>query len=111
MRIVACTAGLLALAASGCVTASPGEPVNKVNFGPMSTVGSQVAFDHGCSPDRIRVIRSEGSTVDLDVCGAVRRYKSVASGATSGPAYTWLDVTGAYPASALPSPLPAAAGK
>ncbi|HET8734060.1 MAG TPA: hypothetical protein VFM45_09850 [Anaeromyxobacteraceae bacterium] len=60
----------------------------------------------GCPPERIRVIRSEGVTVDLDVCGVVRRYKSVASGATSGPAYTWLDVTNAYPSSALPAPLP-----
>ena len=110
MKTMACVAGLLGLMASGCVTASPGEPIGKVNFGAMSTVGSQVAFDHGCPQDRIRVIKSEGSTVDLDVCGVVRRYKSVASGATTGLAYTWLDVTNAYPASALPAPL-APAGK
>lgn len=111
MKIMACVAGVIALVASGCVTAHPGEQVSKVNFGPMGSVGSQVAFDHGCPPERIRVIRSEGSAVDLDVCGVVRRYKFVASGASSGPPYTWLDVTSAYPASALPAPLPPADAK
>jgi hypothetical protein len=111
MKTLACVAGLLGFVASGCVTAHPGEPIGKVNFGSMSTVGSQVSFDHGCPQDRIRVIKSEGPTVDLDVCGVVRRYKSVASGAPSGPGYTWLDVTSAYPASALPAPLPPVEGK
>ncbi len=111
MKTIGLVAGAIAIVMSGCVTASPGEPVGKVNFGSISTVGAQVAFDHGCPLERIRIIRSEGSTVDLDVCGIVRRYKSVASGAPAGPAYTWLDVTGSYPASVLPAPLPPAAGK
>lgn len=89
--------------AGGCATA--GSPVSEAYVGTISTVGSQVAFDHNCPKDRIRVIRSEDNTVDLDVCGAVRRYKSVASG-QKGPPYTWLDVTASFPASALPSPLP-----
>jgi hypothetical protein len=93
------------------VTASPGEQVGKVNFGPMITVGPQVAFDHGCPQERIRVIKSDGPAVDLDVCGVVRRYKSVAGGATSGIPDTWLDVTNSYPASSLPQPLQPAAGK
>ncbi len=105
MKTLACAGGLAGLILGGCVTASPGESLGNVNFGAATTAGDQVSFDHGCPPDRIRVIRSEGVTVDLDVCGVVRRYKSVASGARSGPAYTWLDVTNAYPASALPAPL------
>ena len=98
-------AGMMALIVSGCATA--GQPVSQVHVGPLSGVGRQVAFDHGCPEERIMVIRSEVPTVDLDVCGVVRRYKSVAGGANSSPpAGTWLDVTSSYPPSALPAPLP-----
>ncbi len=96
--------GLMAIIVSGCATA--GQPVSQVHVGPLSGVGGQVAFDHGCPEERIRLIRSEWPTVDLDVCGVVRRYKSVASGASSSPSYAWLDVTSSYPPSALPAPLP-----
>ena len=71
--------------------------------GPLSFVEPDVAFDHPCASDRIRVIRSQGTTVDLDVCGLVRRYKAFASGFGGS---TWLDVTNSYPASSLPKPLP-----
>jgi hypothetical protein len=108
MKAIGFVVGAIAVVSGGCVTASPGEPVGRVNFGSISTVGAPVGFDHGCPKERIRVVGSEGSTVDLDVCGAVRRYKSVASGAAAGPAYTWMDVTGSYPAGALPAPLPPA---
>jgi hypothetical protein len=97
-------AGLMALVVSGCATA--GQPVSQVHVGPLSGVGRQVAFDHGCPEERIMVIRSDVPTVDLDVCGVVRRYKSVAGGASSSSTDTWLDVTSSYPPSALPAPLP-----
>ena len=44
-------------------------------------------------------------TVDLDVCGLVRRYKALAGG-VGQPSIAWLDVTTLYPASSLPPPLP-----
>jgi hypothetical protein len=95
--------GLLGFAASACVT--PGEPLSNAVIGPLSTVNGQVAFDHNCPDDRIRLIRTDGVTIDLDVCGQVRRYKPSASG-LAGPQATWWDVTSMYPASALPAPLP-----
>lgn len=97
-------AGLMALIVSGCATA--GQPVSQVYVGPLSGVGRQVAFDHGCPEQRIMVIRAEAPTVDLDVCGVVRRYKSVGGGESSPSTGTWLDVTSSYPPSALPAPLP-----
>lgn len=111
MRFAGIFCVVVGLVGSGCATAGHGEPVSNATFGTLSTVSAQVAFDHNCPKDRIRVIRSEANTVDLDVCGAVRRYKSVASGQTGGPNYTWMDVTSAFPASALPAPLPPATGK
>jgi hypothetical protein len=111
MRFAGIVGVVVGLAGSGCVTAGHGDPVGKTTFGPLSTVASQVSFDHGCPPERIRVIRSDNIiTVDLDVCGVVRRYKSVASGHDGPPQYTWLDVTGSYPPGALPSPLPSVPG-
>ncbi len=65
-----------------------------------------VAFDHGCPEERIRFIRSSSHnldampTLDLDVCGSVRRYKAMGG---HGP---YLDVTSLYPPSSLPAPLP-----
>lgn len=108
MRLVG-VVGVVGLVMSGCATAGHGDPVSNATFGTLTTVAPQVSFDYSCPNERIRVIRSERNTVDLDVCGAVRRYKSFASGQATG--YTWLDVTNAYPASALPAPLPPVAGK
>jgi hypothetical protein len=45
------------------------------------------------------MIRTDVSTVDLDVRGAVRRYKNIGS--------AWLDVTTLYPPSGLPAALAA----
>ena len=96
---------LLVASMDACATArQPGDRVADATVGLLSTIAGQVAFDHGCAEDRIRVIRFLEPAVDLDVCGVVRRYKSVASG---GGGHTWLDVTGSYPASARPEPLPA----
>ncbi len=112
MRAMACVVGLSGFLAAGCVTASPGESLAKVNFGFFNSLGAQVAFDHGCPQERIILIRSEGtSTADVDVCGVVRRYKSVTGVAGSGTSFTWLDVTTAYPPSALPAPLAPVTGK
>ena len=96
---------LLVGSLGACATArQPGDRVADAKVGLLSTIAGQVAFDHGCAEDRIRVIRFFGPAVDLDVCGVVRRYKSVASG---DGGHAWLDVTSSYPASALPAPLPA----
>ena len=109
MRVVGIVGVVVGLVASGCATAGHGDPVGNATYGTLGTVAAQVSFDYDCPKDRILVIRSERNTVDLDVCGTVRRYKSFASGQATG--YTWLDVTNAYPASALPPPLPPVAGK
>ena len=110
MRFAGIVGVVVGLIGSGCATAGNGDPIGNAYVGTIATVGPQVAFDHNCPKDRIRVIRGEANTVDLDVCGAVRRYKSVSSG-QNAQQYTWLDVTNAYPASALPVPLPPTPGK
>jgi hypothetical protein len=109
---------LLALAVLGVACAAPKaggnlEEKNQLTAG--SGVGRQVAFDHGCPPEKVRVIRflsgdpyeggSGVSTVDLDVCGVVRRYKAFAGGMAQ-TAIVWLDVTSLYPPASLPAPLP-----
>ena len=80
---------LFAVSSVACATApKPGESFAGVNTGAFVGVADQVAFDHGCASDRIRVIRREEkyvNAIDLDVCGAVRRYKNVAG--------AWLNVT------------------
>ncbi len=104
MRLGGIVCGFIGLVASGCATV--GEPLSKTVVGPISAAGPQVAFDHGCPSERIRLIRRDDVTADLDVCGVVRRYKIVASGLGGPPNYTWLDVTNSYPPGALPAPLP-----
>lgn len=104
MKSVAMTAGLIGLIVSGCVVAQPrpGASLPEMNY---SGLADQVAFEHGCAPERIRVIRSAPMrlVMDLDVCGVVRRYKLFGDAAP----VTWLDVTSLYPASSIPPPLPA----
>jgi hypothetical protein len=109
MRFVGIVGMVVGLVVSGCATV--GGPISDAKVGPLATAGSQVSFDYNCPEERIRLIRTDNTTIDLDICGVVRRYKSVASGIGGAPAYTWLDVTNSYPASALPSPLPPAKGK
>lgn len=109
MRIAGIACAVIGLAGSGCATV--GEPVSKAVVGPLASAGPQVAFDHGCPSERIRLIRRDDVTADLDVCGVVRRYKMVASGLGGPPNYTWLDVTNSYPPGALPPPLPPVQGK
>jgi hypothetical protein len=54
----------------------------------------QASFDHRCAKERIRTLRQtvDGMTVELDVCGSVRRYQSV-HGAYERRAI-WIDTTG-----------------
>jgi len=94
---------LLTLVIAGCVTMPPsGAPVTLVV---PSMLPNTVAFDHGCALESVRIIRADASdlsmtrTVDLDVCGTVRRYKLFKD--------TWVDVTSLYPPSTLPAPLSA----
>ena len=100
---------VLFVAVIGCATPPrPGEPLAGFEWGVLSTLDAAAAFDHGCPKERIRLIRAGpfggAGGADLDVCGAVRRYKVVAGWSESTS--TWLDVTSAYPPSALPPPLP-----
>ncbi len=60
-----------------------------------------VAFDHQCDPAKIVLLRSRGSTYDLDVCGKTRRYKALEYSRTR-PSAVWLDVTSLYPPGSLP---------
>lgn len=108
MRSVGIVCMVVGLVASGCATPGAGARLTEAN----PTIQSQVEFDHQCPPEKVRIIRSatRGTTVDLDICGVVRRYKAFGTG-NPGDAVTWLDVTNAYPASALPAPLPPVAGK
>jgi len=85
---------LLATATTACATA--GAPLPENPFARQGLVET-VTFEHGCPRDRILLIREGPSTLDLDVCGAVRRYKGVEAG-------SWVDVTSLYPASSLPPP-------
>jgi hypothetical protein len=109
---------LLALAVVGFGCAAPkagGNLDEKNQLTAGSGVGRQVEFDHGCPPEKVRVIRflsgdpygggSGVGTVDLDVCGAVRRYKAFAGGMAQ-TSIVWLDVTSLYPPASLPAPLP-----
>ncbi|ABS26842.1 hypothetical protein [Anaeromyxobacter sp. Fw109-5] len=99
--IAALPLSLVVAASSGCgstrVAAPHGETTRVSQF-----LVNAVAFDHGCRKDRIAVLRKVGAQADLDVCGAVRRYKMVFSGESSE---TWVDVTELYPPAALPRPL------
>ena len=107
---------LLATLAGACAAPRTGANLTESNsLTATSDIKSQVAFDHGCPLERVRVIRSlpAGSssaigtvgTVDLDVCGLVRRYKALAGG-VGQPSLAWLDVTTLYPATSRPPPLP-----
>lgn len=104
LRIAA--AVVLVMATSACVTAKPGQKVGVSTVGELSGIAGPVEFDHSCPKERIRLIRSRRGTVDLDVCGSVRRYKSFAPASENDPGPTWLDVTSMYPPGALPAPLP-----
>jgi hypothetical protein len=108
MRFAGIVGMVVGLVASGCATPGAGARLTEAN----PSIQNQVEFDHQCPPEKVRIIRSatRGTTVDLDICGVVRRYKAFGTG-NPGDAVTWLDVTNAYPASTLPVPLPAAAGK
>ena len=92
---------LLVALSSGCastpVAALHGETTRVSKF-----LVDAVAFDHGCKQDRIALLRKAGAQADLDVCGAVRRYKMVFSGESFE---TWVDVTELYPPDSLPKPM------
>jgi hypothetical protein len=112
MRLNYIVMGLIVLTAATCVTPSSGNPAADVTTGNLvggaldpPALAEQVAFDSGCARERIILIRTEGTTADLDVCGTVRRFKAFAYRA-GGSAFTWLDVTSLYPPSWLPAPLP-----
>ena len=79
----------------------PGSALVSAAF--LNELGSQVEFEHGCPPSRVRLIRQfSGAAMaayDLDVCGVVRRYENAGR-------YRWLDVTSLFPVASLPAPLP-----
>ncbi len=94
---------------SGGATGAAGSPsvpnssADSVGRADLTAIGAQVAFDHGCAQKRVRLIRYHShigrlTALDLDVCGAVRRYKMLGGIA--------VDVTALYPATSLPGPLP-----
>jgi len=93
---------LLVLLVAGCAT-----PLQTSTGGTAyldkDLIGA-VEFDHGCSAQDMRIIRTGRGVVDLNVCGQVRRYRVV--GTTHGTLPLWLDVTSLYPPSALPSAAP-----
>jgi hypothetical protein len=93
-------AGLASVALSACALPGPGARLTEAD----PSIRDEVEFDHHCPPQKVRIIRKagNGTTVDLDICGAVRRYKAFRTG-QPGDAVTWLDVTALYPASTLPS--------
>jgi hypothetical protein len=97
----------LVVTTAGCFTPRAGSSLQESWVGGWGTsISNQVQFDHGCAVEKIRWIRSDKNhnTADLDVCGVVRRYKSVRG---FGEELTWIDVTSLYPAAVLPSPLAA----
>ncbi len=89
-------AGAVALLA-GCATIpTTGGGTTIVPHGRLLV--EMAAFEHGCAPERIVLLRNYGdSTYDLNVCGQVRRYKALN---LSG---FYLDVTALYPPGSLPS--------
>ena len=93
----------LVMAGTACAGPSAGSRLSEAN----EWVQDQVEFDHGCPSANVRIIRRDkrGGTVDLDICGVVRRYKGFGTG-NAGDLTTWLDVTTLYPAASLPQPLP-----
>jgi hypothetical protein len=98
---------LLVAGSSACAAPRAGANLSQTRTGLgdwLPGLDEQVQFDHGCAPKRVQVIRFSAITVDLDVCGAVRRYKRFGSQDSMTP-FTWLDVTSLYPASALSAPL------
>jgi len=58
---------------------------------PKTVAMQQAAFDHRCPENNIRVLRESDDrrSLELDVCGSVRRYQDV-----SKEGLTWVDVTG-----------------
>ena len=102
MQIRAALCGLVALFAVGCATASAGSPTAQV---PATDPKLQRALDHAaffhpeCPPSRIAVKRMSrnGRYLELDVCGAVRRYQDVSPELSGNSAPyvdpTWVDVT------------------
>jgi len=97
--------GLVVLLAAftGCL---PGPGATIKGSGSLTAT---VYFDHNCPPEKTRVIRwfDNVGLVDLDVCGAVRRYKMFGSTQQVNGAIepTWLDVTPLYPKGSLSEPL------
>lgn len=104
---------VLALGQTACAT-MPAQGTSASEIGALRLAGT-ASFDHGCPSGNVRVIRAdaafvnEATTVDLDVCGAVRRYKVFRASGGNLLSQAWVDVTVLYPASTLPAPLPPAA--
>lgn len=93
----------LASLAACATVAKPKKGTALVEASPLfSELANTAAFDHGCPEERVLFMRMSVNTFDLDVCGAVRRYKMFGS---FGSGFTYLDVTSLYPASSLPPPL------
>jgi len=85
---------LVLVSGVGCATVRTAD--GGTSFVPARLI-DQIAFEHGCSADRIVQIRGWELMMDLDVCGRVRRYRCFAGACA--------DVTHAFPPDALPSPV------
>jgi len=89
----------LALLAACAQVPRVGEDFSSVGeLPPAGLLKRQVIFDHHCPAQGIRVLRVNdmATTVDLDVCGKVRRYKE------SPDENAWEDVTNMFPPESLP---------
>lgn len=55
----------------------------------------QASFDHRCAQDRIHVVRHTENwlSVEMDVCGKLRRYQYVSEGPADSPGPIWIDTT------------------
>lgn len=93
MRTLLLLVSSLLLASAGCSSVRDQE-----------TLLQKVAFDRGdCPVERLRLVRisPDRRTVEVDACGALRRYQDIHSGNKSSAPAVWLDVT---PCSALATP-------
>lgn len=97
---VALAVALFALAGTGCSTVR-----HEFIQGTVDPAIRQAAFDYRCAEDKIRVVRHTENwlSVELDVCGKLRRYQYM-SGLEANPPgpVVWVETTGGFPPSAVP---------
>jgi len=91
---------LFALAGTGC---SMGRHV--LIEGTVDPAIRQAAFDHRCAEDKIRVVRHTENwlSLELEVCGTLRRYQYISGLEASPPGpVVWVETTGGFLPSAVP---------